>query len=142
MRKPITILHVEDDEMDVLSLQRSFRKAKVANEIICAANGEEALDILRGVDGREAITEPFVMLLDINMPRMNGIELLRELRSDPDLRHTVVFVLTTSDHDSDLLSAYDMNVAGYLLKQEAGEQFVQAVAMLDSYWRIVELPAA
>lgn len=140
VNRPITVLHVEDDDIDVMSLQRSFRKAKIANHIITAGNGEEALDILRGANGREKLEQPFVMLVDINMPRMNGIELLREVRADSDLHSTIAFVLTTSDHDADILSAYDLNVAGYLVKKHAGAQFLQAVTMLDAYWHIVELP--
>ena len=139
-KKPITILHVEDDEMDVMSLQRSFRKARIANEIVNASNGEDALDILRGTNGRDMLAPPYVLLIDINMPRMNGIELLREIRADHGLRHIVAFVLTTSDHEADILTAYDQNVAGYLLKRDAGTQFLRAVSMLENFWNLVEFP--
>lgn len=138
--QPLTILHVEDDDVDVMDLQRSFRKANIANRIVTAGDGEKALDIMRGDNGCEPLPRPFIMLVDINMPRMNGIELLNEVRADRALRDTVAFVLTTSDHDTDILSAYDLNVAGYLLKQDAGPQFQQAVTLLESYWHSVELP--
>lgn len=138
--RPVTVLHVEDDEMDVISLKRSFQRAKIANEIVVASHGEEALEILRGENGHNRIEPPFVMLVDVNMPRMNGIELIRAIRADATLSPSVVFVLTTSDHEKDILDAYALNVAGYLLKQDAGSQFLDAVNMLDTYWNVVEMP--
>ena len=138
--KQITILHVEDDELDIIGLRRSLRAAKIANDVVTARNGEEALDFLRGDNGRDQIQKPFVMLIDINMPRMNGIELLEEIRADTALSNTVVFILTTSDHYTDILNAYDLNIAGYLLKQELGSEFRKAVSVLDSFWQVIELP--
>jgi CheY-like chemotaxis protein len=80
------------------------------------------------------------MLVDLSMPRMNGIELLTALRADPTLHKTVVFVLTTSYRDEDLDAAYGLNVAGYIVKEKAGEDFLRLFNLVDSYWRIVELP--
>ena len=137
---PLTILHVEDNDVDVMFLQSSFRDANIANHIVTAGDGEQALDIMRGGNGCEPLPRPYIMLVDINMPRMNGIELLHEVRADPEFHDTVAFVLTTSDHDADILNAYDLNVAGYLLKQEAGPQFLEAVTLLETYWKTVELP--
>lgn len=138
--KTITVLLVEDDEVDVEVVRRSFRKRKIANPIHVACDGIEALEKLRGSGGKLPLPHPFVILLDLNMPRMSGIEFLDELRRDPYLRTAVVFVLTTSNKDEDRVAAYDLNVAGYILKSNVGEGFIKMIEMLDHYWRIVELP--
>jgi CheY-like chemotaxis protein len=137
--RTVQILLVEDDDVDVLAVRRAFREQKIANPITVAKDGLEALDILRG-NGRPALDRPFIILLDLNMPRMNGIELLGELRADPQLKHSIVFVLTTSKADEDKAAAYDKNIAGYIVKADVGHGFVQVVGMLNHYWRIVELP--
>jgi DNA-binding NarL/FixJ family response regulator len=80
------------------------------------------------------------MLVDINMPRMNGIQLVKAMREDKSLRQTVAFVVTTSKRDEDKMAAYDLNVAGYILKSTAGQDFLNLVGLVDAYWRIVELP--
>ena len=80
------------------------------------------------------------MLIDINMPRMNGLEFLRELRSDPQLSKSVAFILTTSSDDRDVAAAYELNVAGYIVKDRVGEEFINLVSTLDGYWKIVDLP--
>ena len=134
------ILLVEDDEVDAEAIVRSFRKEKIANPIWIACDGLEALQFLRGEAGRTRIPSPYLILLDINMPRMNGIEFLHALRRDPELKGSIVFVLTTSNRDEDKLAAYDEQIAGYVLKQRAGENFINLVNMLDSFWRIVEFP--
>jgi len=136
---PVTILLVEDNDVDVEAIQRGFRKQRIANTIRVAPDGVAALELLR--DPTTPFPRPFIVLLDINMPRMNGIELLQELRRDPELRDTVVFVLTTSNADEDKVEAYRLNVAGYVLKSEVGEGFIDLVTLLDHYWRVVELPA-
>lgn len=133
----VTIFLVDDDEVDIDFAKRSLRKARIANPVVVAKNGEEALERLRAEDG---VPRPRIMLLDLNMPRMNGIELLEELRADEDLCGEVVFVLTTSDADRDQWAAYQKQVAGYILKTNVGEDFEKLIAMLESYWRIVELP--
>jgi CheY-like chemotaxis protein len=134
------ILLVEDDEVDAEAIVRSFRKEKIANPIWIACDGLEALQFLRGEAGRTRIPNPYLILLDINMPRMNGLEFLYALRRDPELKSSIVFVLTTSNRDEDKLAAYDEQIAGYVLKQRAGENFINLVNMLDSFWRIVEFP--
>jgi len=137
---PLTVLLVEDDEIDVEAIRRSFKKLKIANPIKNAKDGVEALGILRGIDGYEKICPPYIILLDINMPRMNGLELLEIIRSDEELKDSVVFVLTTSDEEKDRFAAYQNNVAGYILKHKSGESFIDAVSMLEHYWKVVELP--
>jgi CheY-like chemotaxis protein len=134
----VNILLVEDDEIDVESVRRSFRRNRIANKIHLARDGVEALEMLR-VDGDKHITRPLIVLLDINMPRMNGLEFLNELRRDEALRDLVVFVLTTSSNEYDIYEAYNLNVAGYMLKTEVGDGFGDAIKLIDHYWRVVEL---
>lgn len=140
MVKTVHILLVEDDEIDVMGVQRAFKKLKIANPLTVAHNGLEALQILRGEGGREAPRKPYMVLLDLNLPRMNGIEFLTELRRDPELHNTIVFVLTTSRDDEDRFAAYEFNVAGYMVKSKIGKDFMELVAMLDHYWRVIEFP--
>jgi len=136
----VTFLLVEDDDVDVMYIQRTFRQLGIANQLVVANDGIEALEMLRGANGYDPIPKPFIILLDLNMPRMNGIEFLTELRKDPEIKHSVVFVLTTSDDEQDKFDAYEHHVAGYIVKSEAGQSFQSALEMLDRYWRVVELP--
>ncbi len=113
---------------------------KIANPVIEARDGIEALQRLRGQNGFEPVPEPRLVLLDLNMPRMGGIEFLEALRCDPSLPRTLVFVMTTSEAEQDRMRAYDRNVAGYILKSRLGQGFVEAIAMLEHYWRVIEFP--
>ena len=139
-KRPATILVVEDDDVDLMAIQRGFKQQKVANEIVAARDGLEALSILRGADGHPPLPKPHIILLDLNMPRMNGFEFLQALRRDPALEATVVFVLTTSKSDEDRARAYAAHVAGFIVKADAGRSFMTAIDMLDHYWKVVELP--
>ncbi len=136
----VNILVVDDDDVDAEGLERALKTAKILNPIYRARDGIEALDMLRGANGHEPIPHPRLVLLDLNMPRMNGIELLKNVRKDKDLHHLVVFMLTTSQAEKDKLAAYDHHVAGYVAKSKAGDDFHKLIEMLDHYWRIVELP--
>lgn len=136
----VHVLLVEDDEVDSEAIVRGFQKHNFANPITIVTNGEDALKVLRGEGAFERIPAPYLILLDINMPRMNGLEFLKILRQDPELRSSIVFVLTTSDSDRDKLAAYQEQVAGYLLKQRSGTNFAELVRMLESYWQVVEFP--
>jgi CheY-like chemotaxis protein len=138
--RPLNILLVEDDDGDAKAIERAFKKARIANPILRAVDGLEALEMLKGTGGKMKPPSPYLLLVDLNMPRMNGIQLIQALRADPDLRHTVAFVLTTSKRDEDKTAAYDLNVAGYILKRTAGNDFLNLVSLVDFYWRIVELP--
>jgi CheY-like chemotaxis protein len=133
----LNILLVEDDEVDVMNVRRAFQKNHITNPLFVAANGVEALEQLRG---GEIPRDRRLVLLDLNMPQMNGIELLRELRRDPELRVTPVVVLTTSNDERDRIEAYDLNVAGYLLKPVTFANFCELMATLNKYWALVELP--
>jgi CheY-like chemotaxis protein len=135
--KSLNILLVEDDQVDVMNVKRAFEKNRIANPLFLAGDGLEALELLRS---DRMPRERRLVLLDLNMPRMNGIEFLRELRADPQLQLTPVVVLTTSDDERDKINAYNLNVAGYLLKPVTFINFVEAMAALNKYWTLVELP--
>ena len=139
--KLVNILLVEDDSVDVMNVQRAFKKNNIQNPLYLAKNGLEGLAMLRGTDGQEMIRpRPQIILLDLNMPQMNGLEFLKELRSDPELKSISVFVMTTSKDDIDRFEAYNLNVAGYIIKPVSFEKFVEAVSILDSYWKLCEQP--
>ena len=138
--KTVTFLLVEDDAVDVKAIERSLRELRISNPMVVARDGREALDHLRGHNGREKIPSPYLILLDLNMPRMNGLEFLAELRSDPKLATAVVFVFTTSRDERDRLSAYEKHVAGYIVKSNLADSFADAMKLVDHYWRVVEFP--
>jgi CheY-like chemotaxis protein len=135
--KVINILLVDDDEVDVMTVKRAFARANISNPIFVATNGLEALEMLR----KDAMpAKRRLVLLDINMPKMNGIEFLRELRADPDLQSITVVALTTSNADRDRVEAYKLNVAGYLLKPVTFQQFAEVMATINKYWALMEMP--
>ena len=137
MDKILNILLVEDDQIDVMNVRRAFDRNRITNPLFVAGNGIEALRMLRE---NEVPTGRRIVLLDLNMPRMNGIEFLRELRADAVLQHTPVIVLTTSNDERDKIDAYNLNVAGYLLKPVTFLNFVEVMAALNKYWTLVEFP--
>jgi CheY-like chemotaxis protein len=137
VERTLNLVLVEDDEIDVMNVRRALERAHVANPLFVAHNGLEGLQLLRS---NAVPNDRRLVLLDLNMPKMNGIEFLRELRKDPALRSTPVVVLTTSDDDRDKVQAYDLNVAGYLLKPVTFVNFVDVMAALNKYWALVELP--
>jgi len=130
----VTILLVEDDEVDVKALKWAFEKLKVANPLVIARDGVEALEMMA------SLNRPYLIITDINMPRLNGIELLRKIRQSEDYRDSIVFVLTTSNDEQDKIDAYDLNVAGYMLKTDMGTSFTRAISLIDNYWKVVEFP--
>jgi CheY-like chemotaxis protein len=133
----LNILLVEDDEVDVMNVKRAFEKNHITNPLFVASNGLEALEKLRSGEvpqGRR------IVLLDLNMPKMNGIEFLRELRNDPALAATPVVVLTTSNNDRDKIDAFNLNVAGYLVKPVTFAEFSDLMVTLNKYWTLVEMP--
>jgi CheY-like chemotaxis protein len=135
-KEDITLLLVEDDDIDAMTVQRSFQKQRIANPIVRAYDGVEALEMLRN----ERVSRPLIILLDLQMPRMGGIEFLTTLRADDDLKDIVVFVLTTSKSEEDLVKSYRQQIAGYFIKGEVGESFLDVVNVLDNYWKVVQLP--
>ena len=133
---PLNILLVEDDEVDVMNVRRAFAKNHIMNPLVVAGDGIEALELLRG---GKVPTGRRLILLDLNMPRMNGIEFLRELRQDPELCSSPVVVLTTSKDDRDKIDAYNLNVAGYLVKPVTFDSFCEVMVALNKFWTLVEM---
>jgi CheY-like chemotaxis protein len=136
MKRPLNILLVEDDDVDVLLVKRAFAEANVANQLTVVRDGFEALAHLRSADAR---SDRRIVLLDLNMPRMSGLELLRELRADEQLKHTTVIVMTTSSEERDRIEAYHLNVAGYIVKPLTFAAFAETMATLNKYWTLMEL---
>jgi CheY-like chemotaxis protein len=133
----LNILLVDDDEVDVMTVKRAFSRANITNKVYVATDGIEALSMLRS-DGIPPARR--LVLLDLNMPRMSGIELLREIRADPALHAITVVVLTTSNEDRDRVEAYQLNVAGYLLKPVTFHAFADVMSTLNKYWTLMEMP--
>jgi CheY-like chemotaxis protein len=137
----LNILLVEDDEVDVMTVQRAFKKGNISNRLYLAGNGLEALAVLRSKSG-EVASMPMdrrIILLDLNMPKMNGLEFLHELRADSTIRHIPVVVLTTSNEEQDRIQAYNLNVAGYILKPITFGNFVDLMVTLNKYWALCEM---
>ncbi|HEX9151801.1 MAG TPA: response regulator [Flavobacterium sp.] len=131
----VNILLVEDDEVDVMNVKRAFSKNNIKNPLFVAGNGVEALEMLDD----KIIPLPKIIILDINMPKMNGIEFLKVLRENEKLKNISVFVMTTSNEDSDKIKAYNLNVAGYILKPLSFEKFVVSVSTLNNFWQLCEM---
>lgn len=112
---PIHILLVEDDEVDVMDIRRSLEKAKIIHNLSVAQNGEEAVQLLMQA-GNKNHQLPDIILIDINMPKMNGLELLESIRSNKEWKHIKCFIITTSDHKADRLAAQNLEVSGYIIK--------------------------
>ncbi|MFO7564260.1 MAG: response regulator [Enhygromyxa sp.] len=133
---PLRILLVEDDQIDVENVRRTFAKTGASVQITVACDGERALELLTA---GQIPLDKCLILLDLNMPRMNGIEFLRALRGDPAFDHVPVVVLTTSDAEPDRVGACDLNVTGYMLKPVSFDDFVTALDAAETYWRLREL---
>ena len=136
--KELKILLVEDDEVDVMNVQRALNKSNVKHSMEIAGNGLDALKMLRA-EGSD-LFNPSVILLDLNMPKMNGIEFLTEIRKDDKLKSLPVFAFTTSNEDSDKIEAYNLNVSGYIIKPVEPDSFKKTMIALLEYWKIIEFP--
>lgn len=136
MEKLVNILLVEDDEVDVMNVKRAFKKGNVSNPLFVANNGIEALKLLE----ENSMANPKIILLDLNMPKMGGIEFLEVIRKKDQFKNISVFVMTTSNEESDKIDAYNLNVAGYILKPLSMDRFIEAVSILNNYWKLCEFP--
>ena len=136
MRSSKPILLVEDDDVDVMTVKRAFRDLKVTNQLVSTGNGEEALDYLKS----QSNTKPGVILLDLNMPKMNGIEFLKMVKTDEALKKIPVVVLTTSGAEQDVAESFNLGVAGYMVKSVDYMKFVDIIRTIDMYWSLSELP--
>ncbi|WP_199610124.1 response regulator [Flocculibacter collagenilyticus] len=131
-----TLFVVEDDDVDFKTLMRAMKKRKITNPVIRAYDGLEALEMLK----KNEIPKPFIMLVDLQMPRMSGSELLQKIRQEDELKTNVVFILTTSQDVNDIRQSYENQVAGYFLKDDAEQSIFRVVDAIDAYWNIVQLP--
>ncbi len=130
------ILLVEDDQVDVMTVQRALKEIKVTNPVVNKENGEEALQYLRDPNN----AKPCIILLDLNMPIMNGLEFLQVAKHDARLKRIPVVVLTTSEEQQDLTNSFDLGVAGYMAKPVDYRQFVEVMRTINAYWTISEVP--
>jgi CheY-like chemotaxis protein len=136
MRTSRPILLVEDDSVDAMTVKRALKDLKVTNQLVLQTNGEEALNYLKSEENHK----PCVILLDLNMPKMNGIEFLKIAKADPLFRQIPVIVLTTSKDDRDKVESFQLSVAGYIVKPTDYAKFVDAIKTVDLYWTLSELP--
>ncbi len=136
MRSKKPILLVEDDRIDCMTVTRALKEINVTNQLEIANNGEEALAFLRNGNN----TRPCIILLDLNMPRMNGLEFVKVARQEDLLRGIPVVVLTTSKDEHDRVESFDLNVAGYMVKPVDYRKFVETMKTINMYWTLSELP--
>ncbi len=136
MRNAKPILLVEDDDLDAITTKRALADLKVRNKLVHRVNGDDALEFLRD----EANPKPCIILLDLNMPRMDGFEFLREIKADPALKRIPMVVLTTSDAEQNVLESYDLGVVGYIVKAIDYKQFVDTMRAISVYWNLNQLP--
>jgi len=129
-------LLVEDDRVDAMTVKRALKDLKVTNQLVHTLDGEEAMEYLRD----EANQKPCVILLDLNMPKMNGIEFLKIAKADDKLRMIPVVVLTTSRDEQDKVESFNLSVAGYIVKPADYKKFVEAIRTIELYWTLSELP--
>lgn len=134
------ILLVEDSEVDIENITRFFKKKNIEKLLYVARDGVEALDILYGRTGHEKMPIPKFIFLDINMPRMNGIDFLKEIRKDSTFNKVLVFVLTSSQNEKDILLSHDLNIAGYLVKSTDLSDLVEVIEHLLNYINTIQLP--
>lgn len=130
------ILLVEDDEIDIMTVKRCFKQLKVPNQLMVASDGEEAMLLLSSLE----IPLPCFILLDINLPKMNGLEFLRSLKTSPSLKKTPVVMLTASREETDVALCFELGVAGYMVKPVEYQDFVEIIELLYAYWSKSEMP--
>jgi CheY-like chemotaxis protein len=136
MKSDKPILLIEDDVVDAMTVRRALKDVNAVNPLDIVSNGEEALQYLR--DGKN--DQPCIILLDLNMPKMNGIEFLKIARQDQLLRKIPVVVLTTSKGEQERMESFNLSVAGYMIKPMDYSQFVEMVRVISTYWMLSELP--
>ena len=136
MKSEISILLVEDDRVDVMTVKRALKDLKVTNPLNITSNGEEALAFLQ----EERNQRPSIILLDLNMPRMNGLEFLKIIKQHKSLKRIPVIVLTTSEEEQDRIESFYLSVAGYMIKPIDYLKFVEIMRTIHQYWILSELP--
>lgn len=133
----VSILLVDDDEVDIRVVLRAFRKLNLEESVTVVRSGTAALLALRGKNGYRRTRRPCLVLLDLKMPRMSGLQVLEEIRKDPQIRDTIVFVFSTSCADEDRRAAFHHNVAAYLVKSQDDER---AIELVTRYIQVAEFP--
>jgi CheY-like chemotaxis protein len=136
MRNSRPILLVEDDDVDVMTVKRALRDLKVTNQLVPTGDGEEAINYLK----TKSNTKPGVILLDLNMPKMDGTEFLTIVKADEALKKIPVVVLTTSDSEQDINKSFELGAAGYMVKTVDYEKFTETIRTINLYWTLSELP--
>ncbi|MES9823713.1 MAG: response regulator [Candidatus Thiodiazotropha endolucinida] len=135
LNKDETILLIEDDRVDIMTVQRALQKNNISNPLLIARTGLEALDMLRGTNGVKKINPlPALTLLDLNLPKMSGFEFLQELRNDPELDSLRIIVLTSSNEPKDRTAAFEFEVDDYIVKPHSFDEFTRAVAAILALW--------
>ena len=137
MRNLNPILLVEDDNVDVMAVERALKDLKIKNQLVRTANGEEALEYLKNNGNKK----PCIILLDLNTPKMNGIEFLKIVKADKTLKKNPVVVLTTSSQQQDIVECFKLGVAGYIVKSIDYANFAKAISTINLYWTLSELPS-
>jgi CheY-like chemotaxis protein len=137
MQNSKPILLIEDDDVDVMTVNRALRDSKVANQLVSIGDGEEAIEYLKD----ENATKPSIILLDLNMPKMDGAEFLKIVKADNTLKKIPVVILTTSNSDRDVTESFELGAAGYMVKSVDYEKFVETIRAIDQYWTLSKLPS-
>lgn len=137
MQSSKPILLIEDDDVDVMTVNRALQDSKVTNQLVSMGDGEEAIEYLRD----ENATEPIIILLDLNMPKMDGAEFLKVVKADNTLKKIPVVILTTSNSDQDVIESFELGAAGYMVKSVDYEKFVEIIRTIDQYWSLSKLPS-
>ena len=132
-----SVMLVEDDNVDVMSVKRAFKDLNIKNQLIITPNGEEALEYLNNNNN----TPPCIILLDLNMPKMNGLEFLRIIKTDENLKKIPVIVLTTSSQQEDIIESFKLGVAGYMVKSVDYIEFTQVIKTINLYWTSSKVPS-
>jgi two-component system response regulator len=139
-KKGISILMVEDDENDIIMTKRAFERYNLRNVLYVARDGEEALDFVYGRGDYQDRPKPGLILLDIKLPKMDGLEVLRRLKGDSDMRHIPVVILTASRREKDKVESYKLGVNSYIVKPLDFSKFIEAVSTINLYWSLNQLP--
>ena len=137
MRDSRPILFVEDDSVDAMTVKRAFKDLNIANQLVHTVDGEQALEYLRS----ESNKKPCLILLDLNMPKMSGIEFLKIVKADETLKRIPVVVLTISKEEQDIVESFKFGVAGYIVKSVDSKKFTEAIRTINLYWILSELPS-
>jgi len=136
MRNSKSILLIEDDQVDAMTVKRALKDLRLPHELIHSENGEAALIYLKA----ETSKHPGVILVDLNMPKMNGIEFIKNIKADPELKKIPVVVLTTSRNERDIIESFEFSVAGYMVKPADYKKFMEAIKIIHDYWSLSLLP--